>query len=99
MPQIQRLLENELAAELQKKEADFFYRVRGKKVFFEQATRQYHKSLVTGLHTYLLNAKLLNILSVPVIWSCLAPALLRRVARSVCDCAHGRGCAAGRGGG
>jgi len=69
-------LENELAAELQKKEKEFYYRVKGKKVYFEQAARQYHKTLVTGLHTYLFNANLLNILSAPLIWFCLFPALI-----------------------
>lgn len=82
MPRLQELLEElnrlerEIAAELQKKEKEFYYRVKGKKVYFEQAARQYHKTLVTRLHTYLLNAQLLNILTAPIIWSCLAPALL-----------------------
>ncbi len=82
MPRLQELLEeiskleNELAAELQKKEEEFYYKIKGKKVYFEQATRQYHKSLVTGLRTYLRNAELPNILSAPVIWFCLFPALL-----------------------
>ena len=81
MPRLQELLEeinrleHEIAAELQKKEKEFYYRVKGKKVYFEQAARQYHKTFVTRLHTYLLNARLLNILTAPVIWSCLAPAL------------------------
>ena len=89
MPRLQELLEeikrleNELAAELQKKEEEFFYSIRGKKVYFEQATRQYHKSLVTGVHTYLLNADMLNILSAPVIWSCLIPALLLDLAVTI----------------
>jgi len=69
-------LENELASELQKKEKEFYYRVKGKKVYFEQAARQYHKTLVTRLHTYLFNANLLNILSAPLIWFCLFPALI-----------------------
>ena len=81
MPRLQELLEeikrleNELAAELQKKEEEFFYKIKGKKIYFEQATRQYHKSLVTNLRTYLRNAEVLNILSAPVIWFCLIPAL------------------------
>ena len=68
-------LEREITAELQKKEKEFYYRVRGKRVYFEQTAKQYHKTLVTRLHTYLLDAPLLNILTAPVIWSCLAPAL------------------------
>lgn len=89
MPRLQELLEeikrleNELAAELQRKEEEFFYKVKGKKIYFEQATRQYHKSLVTSLHTYLLDAKLLNILSVPIIWFCLIPAVFLDLAATV----------------
>jgi len=82
MAQLQELLEeikrleNELAVELQKKEEEYFYKIKGKKVHFEQAARRYHKTLVTGLHTYLFKARLFNILSAPVIWLCLVPALL-----------------------
>lgn len=68
-------LENELAAELQKKEEEFYYKIKGKKIYFEQATRRHHKKLIIGLRTYLRNAQLLNILSAPIIWSCLIPGL------------------------
>lgn len=68
-------LEKKLGIEIQKREDEFFYRIKGKKVFFEEATRRYHKSLATRLHTYLLHARFLNILTVPIIWFCLLPAL------------------------
>jgi hypothetical protein len=68
-------LEKELYAELQKKQDEFYYQVKGRKVYFEAATRQYHKTLVLKLHTYLREARLLNILTVPLIWGCLLPAL------------------------
>ena len=89
MPRLQELLEeikrleNELAAELQRKEEEFFYKVKGKKIYFELATKQYHKSLVTSLRTYLLDARLLNILSAPIIWFCLAPAIFLDLAATV----------------
>jgi len=67
-------LEKQLLVEMQKKEKDFFYKILGKKVFFDEATRKYHKTLVKSLHTYILNASLLNILTAPIIWSCLLPA-------------------------
>lgn len=68
-------LEKELSAELQKKQEEFYYQIKGRKVYFEAATRQYHKALVLRLHTYLREAPLRNILTIPLIWSCLLPAL------------------------
>ena len=78
-----RKLEKELYAELQKKEEEFFYRVKGRKVYFEEATRQYHKTLVLRLRTYLREAPLLNILTAPFIWACLPPALFLDLVVSV----------------
>jgi len=71
-----RKLEKELYAELQKKQDEFYYQIKGRRVYFEAATRRYHKTLVTRLHTYLGEAQLLNILTIPFIWGCLLPALL-----------------------
>lgn len=71
-----RKLEKELYAELQKKQDEFYYQIKGRKVYFEDATRRYHKTLVTRLHTYLREATLLNILTIPFIWGCLFPALV-----------------------
>ncbi len=70
-----KILEKELSQEIQNKEEEFFYKVKGRKVSFEQATRRRHKALVTRIRSYLLKAELLNILTVPVIWSCIFPAL------------------------
>ncbi len=71
-----RKLEQELSAEIQKKQDEFYYRIKGHRVYFEEATRQYHKTLVTKLRTYLRQSSLPNLLSVPFIWACLPPALL-----------------------
>lgn len=68
-------LETELYSEIQKKEEEFFYRISGKKVYFEKEAKQYHKTLVTKIHTYLAEAPLLNILTVPIIWFCIIPAI------------------------
>ena len=68
-------LENQLLEEFQKKEEEYFYRIKGKRVYFEEATRKYHKTLAVKIHTYLLSSSLLNILTAPVIWFCLFPAL------------------------
>ncbi|WP_028584258.1 hypothetical protein [Desulfogranum mediterraneum] len=79
-------LEKELLLEIQKKEEDFFYRVQGKKVYFEKETKKYHKKLAVKISSYLSSASLFNILTVPFIWSCLAPALLMDITASLYQC-------------
>jgi hypothetical protein len=68
-------LEAELLLELQKKQDEYFYIIKGKKVLFDEETRRYHKTLATRLRTYIANASLLNMLTAPIIYSCLLPAL------------------------
>ena len=69
-------LDDELLAEIQKKEEEFFYKIKGRKILFEQEARKYQKEFMIKISTYLSNASILNILTVPVIWSCLIPAVL-----------------------
>ncbi|MEW6428772.1 MAG: hypothetical protein AB1568_12145 [Thermodesulfobacteriota bacterium] len=69
-------LQRELLLEIEKKEKEYSYRISGKRVYFEEATARYHKTLATTLQAYLATSPLLNILTAPVIWSCLAPAAL-----------------------
>jgi hypothetical protein len=76
-------LEEELSLEIQKKEKEFYYKVQGKKIYFEETARQYQKTLVTRLHTYLLEAPLLNILTTPIIWSCMVPAVFMDLVISI----------------
>jgi len=68
-------LQNELDQEIQKKEEEFFYKIRGKRVYFEKEIKRHHKIFVKGLYRYFFDAPLLNILTVPVIWSCIMPAV------------------------
>jgi hypothetical protein len=68
-------LEEELLLELQNKQDEYFYIIKGKKVLFEEETRRYHKTLATRLRTYIAEASLLNMLTAPIIYSCLLPAL------------------------
>jgi len=86
-------LEQELFVELQKKHEEFFYKIKGKKVYFEQATKRYHKTLVTKIHTYLLDASFLNILTAPFIYGCIIPAffldLMVSVYQTVCFRVYG----------
>ena len=68
-------LEQELLDEFEKKEAEFYYRVVGRKVRFEAEVRKQHRALMQRLSRYLSEADLLNILTAPVIWFILIPAL------------------------
>lgn len=79
-------LENELLVELQKKQEELFYNVKGKKVYFEEATWRYHKTLMTRIHAYLYDASLLNILTVPFIYSCIFPAVFLDLFVTVYQC-------------
>jgi len=76
-------LEKELYSELQQKQHKFYYRVKDRRVYFEEATRRYHKTLVLRLHTYLRHSSLLNILTIPFIWSCLLPAIFLDLAVTI----------------
>ena len=68
-------LEKELRDQIQTKEEEFLYTIKGKKVLFDAETREFHKTLATKIHTYLLDSQFLNILTAPVIWSCIVPAV------------------------
>ncbi|MFA7348904.1 MAG: hypothetical protein WCZ86_14200 [Desulfurivibrionaceae bacterium] len=68
-------LEQELLEEFEKKEAEFYYRVVGRKVRFEAEIKKQHRALMQRLSRYLAEAPLLNILTVPFIWFILVPAL------------------------
>ena len=76
-------LENELLEEIQKKEDDFLYQVKGKKITFDAETKKIHKALATKLRTYIFNASIPNILTIPFVWLCLFPAVLLDVAVSL----------------
>lgn len=69
-------LDDELLAEIQKKEEEFFYKIKGKKVLFEEEARKYQKEFMVKISIYLSNASFLNMLTVPVVWSCFIPALM-----------------------
>ncbi|MCI5208366.1 MAG: hypothetical protein D3910_06140 [Candidatus Electrothrix sp. ATG2] len=68
-------LEKELLLEVQKKEGELFYKIKGKKIYFEEETKKYHKTLTTKIFTYISNASLLNIVTAPFIWFCIVPAV------------------------
>ena len=69
-------LEQELAQEIQKKQAEYSYKIQGKRIRFDKEIRRQHKLFATRISLYLKDAELLNIFTIPFIWSCLFPALL-----------------------
>ena len=71
-----RELEQELLQELQKKQDEYFYIIKGKRIEFEEETRRYHKTLAKTLGRYFAEAQLVHIMTAPVIYLCLIPALL-----------------------
>jgi hypothetical protein len=76
-------LEQELLIELQKKEEEYFYEVRDKKVRFQEDVKKKNRRLVKTIRRYFHDASLVNIITVPVIWSCLFPALFMDLVVSI----------------
>ncbi len=76
-------LEKELLVEIQNKEEEFFYKIKGKKIFFEEEAKKYQKKFIVRVPVYLLNCSILNILTVPVIWFCIIPAICMDLTISV----------------
>ncbi len=74
-----RNVELELTEELQKKQEEFFYTVKKKKVRFKREIKLQHKKLMITALQYIREARPLAILTMPVIWACLFPAILMDV--------------------
>jgi len=53
-------LEKRMSIEIQKKQEAFFYKINRRKVRFDKATREYHKTLMTKVRTYLYHAGILK---------------------------------------
>lgn len=70
-----RKLEHQLIQELQKGEEEFFYTVHRKRVKFEREVKNQHRLLAKRIRQYLRDARISTILTAPVIWSCLFPAI------------------------
>ena len=70
-----RKLEHQLILELQKGEEEFYYTVHRKRVKFEKEVKEQHRQMAKRIRQYLKDAQIANILTAPVIWSCLFPAL------------------------
>lgn len=69
-------LQEELVAELTQEHADFLFEVKEKRVLFKQEILRQHRQIKERLNHYVFTASWLNILTAPIIWACLPPALL-----------------------
>ncbi len=68
-------LEQELAREIQAKEEEYFYKIFGKRVKFEEWIKHEQKALVQKIIPFIRSASWPVILSAPVIWAVLPAAL------------------------
>ncbi len=88
-----RTLERELVMELQKKQEEFFYQIHKKKVRFQREIKLQHKRLIIPALQYIRKARPMAIVTAPVIWSCLLPALLMdlmiTISQAVCFPVYG----------
>ncbi|MCW8830890.1 MAG: hypothetical protein OQK32_05125 [Gammaproteobacteria bacterium] len=88
-----KVLEKALLLETQKKEAEFFYTIKKNKVYFDKKTKKQHKQLTTTIITYLLESSPWSIITVPVMWFCIVPAvfmdLVITLYQLICFTAHG----------
>ena len=88
--EIQRL-ERELLEELQQKQEEYYYIIRGKRIEFED--RRYHRRLAKSLARYFADARPLHVLTAPVIYACIFPALFMdlvvTIFQAVCFPAYG----------
>jgi hypothetical protein len=70
-----RKLEHQLMLELKRGEDKFLYKVQKNRVKFEKEVKEQHRQLIKRIRHYIKDAAFLNILTAPVIWSCLIPAV------------------------
>lgn len=78
-----QLLEKEMMQELSRKETEFLYEVRQKKVRFTEEAMAKHRALSMRIHRYIMESTFLVILTTPVIWFCLVPIVFLDVVISV----------------
>lgn len=71
-----KAMEQELIEEIQNQQQNFAYEIQQRRIYFEQQVIQQHKRYVQQLLDYLKNAPLKHILTVPIIWAILIPAVL-----------------------
>jgi hypothetical protein len=69
-------LEKELTLEIQKTEKEYYYKIYGKKVAFEEWIKHDQKALVQKFIPFIRESTWPVILSAPIVWAVLLPTLL-----------------------
>ena len=71
-----RELEKKVQSEMKRREEELKYRVSEGKVIFEREILELHKKIASSLFFYIVKAPLLIILSAPIIYAMIVPAML-----------------------
>ncbi len=71
-----RELERKVQAEMKRREEELKYKVSEGKVIFEQEILELHRKIRRSLLVYVIKAPLLTILSAPIIYAMIVPAVL-----------------------
>jgi hypothetical protein len=71
-----KALEEEIQSELNKQGSRWFYEIKGKRIEFERAIREKHRSLKQGLFYWFLTARPLNYLTAPIIYGMAVPLVI-----------------------
>jgi hypothetical protein len=69
-------LEGDLRKAVQEQEATLLYRVKGKRVEFEESIRETHRRLKTGFFHWLVTYRPQNLITGPIIYSMILPMLI-----------------------
>ena len=71
-----RELEKQVQSEMKRREEELKYKISEGKVIFEQEILELHKKIRIPLSVYIIKAPLLTILSAPIIYAMVVPAVL-----------------------
>jgi len=71
-----RELENKVQSEMKRREEELKYRISEGKVIFERGVLELHEKIRIPLFVYIIKAPLLTILSAPIIYAMIVPAVL-----------------------
>ncbi len=88
-----KLLEKELVREVQRKEVEFYYRIRKNKVRFTDEAKGRHKRFSKRLHRFVFDSRFVVTSTGPLLWMCLLPFavldLFVTVAQAICFSIYG----------
>ena len=69
-------LENEIQSVLNEQRSRLFYQIQGKRIEFEQAIREKHRSLKVGIFHWFMTVRPQNYLTAPVIYGMVVPMII-----------------------